>query len=226
MFNINPQLGDFYIRADHISDYLPVLSPSSLVGDRISKNKVLAARIIGKYPGMRGRAHITMRDNLMHKNELEVEEQILAWRYKLANFFPIDLYTNGIDYFTNSTGKTIYEALQNSPLYDIWFSELRKIVNNKKTSFTPHITITKQISHQAFDKLYPELKKENRQIIKFRIDRLIVLRRKTYDAENYYEVFREFKFKNELFTEKTALKHYPEKYKAVCQPVQEQLRLF
>ena len=225
MMIINPQPDGFDIRSDHIVDFLPVLSPPNIIEERIRKDKRRAANVIGKYAGLGGRSHITMRDNLMHKNAMQIEEQILAWRYRLAAFFPIDLYTDGINYFSNNTGGTIYEALQHNPLVNLWFSELMKIINNKKSSFVPHITIAKQISHKSIDKLYPEFNGE-REVIKFRIDRLTVLRRKTYDLESYYEIFREFKFKNELFTEKVAMKHYPEKYLFRCLPKQEQLKLF
>ena len=223
MMIINPQLED--IRSDHIADFLPVLSPPEVIENVIKKDKAQVAKVIGKYAGMQGRSHITMRDNLMHKNVMLVEEQILAWRYKLAGFFPIDLFTDGIGYFSNNTGGTIYQALQDNPLVSLWFSELMKIINNKKSSFTPHITIAKQISHKSIDKLQPEFQGE-RKVTKFRVDRLTILRRKTYDLESYYEVFREFKFKNELFTEETAMKHYPEKYLLRCMPKQEQLKLF
>ena len=225
MMIINPQSAGFDIRSDHIADFLPVLSSPEIIEKRIRKDKLRAAKVIGNYAGMRGRSHITMRDNLMHKDVMLIEEQILAWRYKLAAFFPIDLYTDGIGYFGNNTGGTIYEALQDNPLVSLWFSELMKIINNKKSSFTPHITIVKQVSHKSIDKLHSEFQGE-REMVKFRIDRLTVLRRKTYDLESYYEVFREFKFKNELFTEQAALKHYPEKYWSRCVPKQEQLKLF
>lgn len=223
---INPQFGGFGIRSDHIFDYLPVLSPPEIIEERIKKDKLRAARIIGKYAGMCGRSHITIRDNLMHKNVMLVEEQILAWRYKLASFFPIDLYTDGIGYFSNATGGTVYEALQDTPLISLWFSELARIINNKKNSFIPHITITKQVSHKSIDKLHPEFEGK-RKVIRFRVDRLTILRRRTFDLENYYEVYREFKFKNELFTEEVALKYYPEKYQTRLQgSKQEQLKLF
>jgi len=225
MMIINPQHGGFDIRSDHIVDFLPVLSPPEIIEARIRKDKLRAAAIIGKYTGMRGRSHITMRDNLMHKNAMQIEEQILAWRYKLTAFFPIDLCTDGISYFSNNTGGTIYEGLHDSPLVSLWFCELMRIINSKKSSMVPHITIVKQVSHKSIDKLYPEFQGE-RETVKFRIDRLTILRRKTYDAESYYEVFREFKFKNELFTEQAALKHFPEKYKMRCLPKPEQLKLF
>ena len=129
MMTINPQHGGFDIRSDHIVDFLPVLSPPEIIEARIRKDKLRAAAIIGKYAGMRGRSHITMRDNLMHKNAVQIEEQILAWRYKLTAFFPIDLYTDGISYFSNNTGGTIYEGLRDSPLVSLWFSELMRIIN-------------------------------------------------------------------------------------------------
>jgi hypothetical protein len=154
MLTLN-ELSNQCVKLQRLSDYLPILSLSHHLVEQIRDYKILCASIIGGYDGMKGIAHVTLRDDLMGKESFVFEPQILAVASSISNIYSIDLEINGFGYFENNTGKTIYMALELNRVSLLWFDNLRTAINAKNKSFIPHITITKQITHKAFDNLWP-----------------------------------------------------------------------
>ena len=76
-----------------------------------------------------------------------------------------------------------------------WFKQLGKYVN--KNDITPHITIAKNISSTAFNKLWPYFKnlEWSEQL---RIDQITILRRETIGHDKGYKVFTEIPFNQRL----------------------------
>lgn len=214
----------FYYKMPNRVDFLPILSPSNGIKGSVSNWKLDCSLLVGKYPGMKGTAHITMRDDLMNKDFALTEQSLMAYEKKLRLQYSIDLCTNGFDFFKGNSGNTIYLAMRSDPLYKIWFKELTQKLNNKRKHFTPHITITKSIDRHKFDRLWPKFDKSQHNQT-FRVDRLTVLKRETFDKESNYEIFNEFPFKNEVFNEEIASKQFTKKYLNACFP-NTQLSLF
>jgi 2'-5' RNA ligase len=192
-------------------DYLPILSPSDEIKDDVSHYKMDSSIAVGKYPGMKGTAHITMRDDLMNKDFYLTEPLVLAYEKKLEEVYSIDLTTNGFDNLKSSSGGTIYLGIEQSPLYQLWFNILKTILNNRRRSFTPHITVTKNIKHELFEKLWTKFQNIGHKRA-FRIDKLTILKRETFNRDSHYEIFKEFRFRDEVFTEELAMKHFHKRY--------------
>jgi 2'-5' RNA ligase len=179
-------------------DYLFLLQPSEQVKKQIGYWKATAFKHIGNYPGMKATAHISI-ENLSRQKPYIMKSLIDSVRNKVASMPPVTLQIDGFEFFTHSENQmTIYAAIKPTYKTDNWFNLLKKQLHTK-TNITPHITLTKNISADAFYSLWSELRlityKET-----FTADRLTILERETFRPNSKYTIYDELYFKNELNT--------------------------
>lgn len=158
----------------------------------IMRLKNEAKRIIGDYPSMNARAHITI--NNYPRKPLYINEQgFTMFERRLKLLPPIVFKIDGFDCFNeeNNYNKTIYAKLKLSDQNKYWFKLLWKIVG--KGSDTPHITIARNITPEQFNRLWPHFQKREMHE-KFIVSRFTILRNRPSFEESRAVIYREFEF--------------------------------
>lgn len=96
------------------------------------------------------KAHIS----LFKYSDQHVDDMIRFVQDKAAAFKPFNIFVKDLNYFYNGPNRTIYLDIVNKyPIRDI-FEKLIK----EDSSYTPHITIAKNLSPEDFLKTWPYLK--------------------------------------------------------------------
>ncbi|MDB5006757.1 MAG: 2-5 ligase [Mucilaginibacter sp.] len=171
-------------------DYLMVLSPPESIISTVKKLKEHTFNVIGAYESHYSTAHITVQ-YWPRKKPVWVEPLIPKLERDLQNLSSVILDINGFRYFNTADRYTIYANINSSPLTDIWFKQLRKYFT--KHDAVPHITIAKNLSGAAFEKVWPYFK--NRQWNEqFEIDRLTMLQREAIGHNKSYKKVKEIPF--------------------------------
>jgi 2'-5' RNA ligase len=174
-------------------DYLIILSPPEKINKIITDYKKRSVEIIGKYPAMHSKPHITINDDLPRQKPFMFEPLVNAMARNIEELSPIELKLADFSYFTNIDHYTIFADIENTEQTKRWFKQLRKTIRLKKF-IKPHITVNRTISADSFNKLWPVLK-ENSLKESFTIDRLTVLCRESFVRDARYEIFAEIPFK-------------------------------
>jgi len=175
-------------------DYLIMLSPPENIINRVKKLKDFSFNEIGEYQSRYSKAHITIQP-WPRKKPVWIEPLIPKLVRDLQSLPPVILDINGYAFFDQQDHKTIYAKLNSTPSTKIWFKLLRRFFNT--SPFEPHITITRNIHHDDFNKLWPQFKnlQWNEQI---KIDKLTILRREMIGHDKIYKVFKEIPFNHKL----------------------------
>ena len=145
-------------------DYLIVVSPPDRIKEQIAKFKKSCAKYIGKFKGLYSEAHISLNllgEEIVSANQdyFKFERYLDSIKNDLAKINSIELNITGFNFFNHgSKSKTIYASLDLPDETMNWFNILKVKAKNKK-SITPHITIAKNISIEAFNILWPFFEK-------------------------------------------------------------------
>ena len=178
------------------TDFLMLLSPSDSVKAKIQQHKLYAAGIIGSYKSMHSIAHISIR-KLPRQKTFLTEPNILAFRKTLCVIPPVSLTVDGFDYFNHGDAyKTIYARIRSTPEVSHWFKMLKKHLHIKDFMI-PHITVTRNIAADDFERLWPYFKTLTWNE-SFTVNALTVLQRETFANFAKWEPFTELQFEGKM----------------------------
>lgn len=139
--------------------FLNLISLPDDADKNIKRFKRACAKHIGDFPSVNSRAHISF-DRLVfdtdvsykavdHKMFYDVVESILS------NVPAIGLKITGFNFFNHGAHhRTIYAAIELDAVTMRWFDFVKKVFL-QKDRIIPHITIARNISVDAFNKLWP-----------------------------------------------------------------------
>jgi 2'-5' RNA ligase len=175
-------------------DYLIMLSPPENIIKRVKNLKDFSFNEIGEYESHYSKAHISV-ELWPRKKPVWIEPMIPKLERDLQTLPPVILNINGFDFFDHQERPSIYARLTSTPLTKVWFKHLRRYFSTP--DFEPHITITRSIPNDAFNKLWPQFKnlEWNEQ---FKVDKLTILRREMIGHDKSYKVYKEIPFNNKL----------------------------
>ncbi|WP_114938178.1 hypothetical protein [Mucilaginibacter endophyticus] len=165
----------------------------------IRKLKSESKRLIGNYPSMHARAHITI--NNYPRKPLDVDVQGFSFLSRKLGLLPSVVFEiDGFDCFNegNNYNKTIFAKLKLSEQNQYWLKLLKDIVGDSST--IPHITVARAITPEQFERLWPYFQKREMKV-KFVVDRLTILKNLLLDIDQHAKTYREFEFRggeNEL----------------------------
>lgn len=175
-------------------DYLIVLSPPEHIIENVKKLKDFSYSLIGEYDSHYTQAHITIQ-YWPAKKPTWIEPLVPKLERELQTLPQAILNIDGFSFVEQQGLPAIYAGLKQTPLTDIWFKCLRSFFN--RSYFTPYVTIAKNISQDALEKLCPHFKHIDWRE-QFKIDKLTILRRETIGYNKTYKVFKEIKFNQNL----------------------------
>ncbi len=176
-------------------DYLVIISLPAAVNNQVSKFKKSCAKHVGIFESMHTKGHISFG---LFGEEIESPRQS---KFKLERFFelvaadiyniePIEININGFHFFDNGKNyKTIYAVVDLHPKTIAWFNLIKDKLKIKG-QITPHITIAKRVSIDAFNKLWPFFEAANFSG-SFVPDELTIL---TREGGSAYKVFKKLPF--------------------------------
>lgn len=177
-------------------DYLFLLQPSETVKHQIQHCKLKASTYIGNYPGMKGTAHISLYSTPRKKPHV-IGSFIDTLRRRIESMPPITLDLEGFQFFAHGAqAATIYAYLKPSYRTDNWF-ELLKQQFRTRGSFTPHITVTKNIPYDSFYKLWP-IFRQVKYTDTFTVNELTILAKESLNPNTSYRILEKIPFKNQL----------------------------
>jgi 2'-5' RNA ligase len=165
----------------------------------VRKLKNEAKRVIGNYPSMYAKPHITI-NNYPRKPE-NVDVQGFSFLSRKLNLMPPTVFEiDGFDCFneSNDYNKTIFARLKLTPQNKYWLKLLKASVGDSST--IPHITIARAVNPEQFYRLWPHFQKRELNV-KFVVNRLTILKNLLLDIDQHAKVYREFEFRgseNEL----------------------------
>jgi 2'-5' RNA ligase len=200
-------------------DYLIILSPPQNIGEQVKKFKQAAARLIGDFEGMHGKAHITLKA-LARQKPFWTEPLFAQLEKELSLIEPFTLQINNFAHFLPTDFTTIYAAIQSTPAMEDWFKRLRKCLDEKKS--VPHITIARQIPNEQAKKLWPKFK-DRVWNEPFEVNKLTILHRETYGYEKKWSKFMEIPFRGDAMLNRFVEK---KKEKAEVKIDVNQIKLF
>ena len=125
----------------------------------IKRFKRACAKHIGDFPGINSRAHISF-DRLVFDTDVSYKAVDYNTFYDvvesiLSNVPTINIRITGFSFFNHGAHhRTIYAAIAPDPITMRWFDFVKKVFL-RKGPITPHITIARNISLEAFNILWP-----------------------------------------------------------------------
>ncbi|AYL95887.1 2'-5' RNA ligase family protein [Mucilaginibacter celer] len=161
----------------------------------ILKLKNEAKRLIGNYPSMQARAHITI--NNYPRKPLDADMQGFSFLSRKLGLLPSVVFEiDGFDCFNegNNYSKTIYAKVKLSEQNKYWLKLLKDIVGESST--IPHITIARGITPDQFNRLWPHFQKREMKV-KFVVSRLTILQNLLTDSDQHAKTYREFEFRGD-----------------------------
>lgn len=179
-------------------DYYLLLSPGEEVEQLIAWHKQLAVNIIGKFPGCRTKAHLSIKEYVRQK-PYHVNHAFDSLEYKLKRLPSIDFQLDSFNFFVHGAKSlTIYAAIK--PIYttDKWLYQLERELKLNRNEFIPHITVAKQINADSFFKLWPVFN-YLRIHSRFHISDLHILKRDTLNTERKWERYKQIKFGSSVY---------------------------
>jgi 2'-5' RNA ligase len=177
-------------------DYLMIISPTGDVIKQIDKYKRASANKIGVFKGMHSIAHISIYHQQRCKPFM-VDPFMLQMEKRLQSMQPAELHIKNFNFFKHgAVGFTIYANIIVMPPNHNWFKLLRRQMGIK-IDFVPHITVLKNISPSAFNKLWPYFENSNYET-GFKANSLTILHRETFAEHAEWRPYRELHFGNRL----------------------------
>lgn len=145
-----------------------IIAPPRHVLSDVSVLKDDVHYLIGKkYADLHSKAHIS----LFKYNDKYNKEMIRFVEEKAAEFEPFNILLKDFGVFVNGTKRTVYmDIVYKSPIQDM-FEKLVK----EDASYTPHITIARNLSEEDYLRCWPYLKTLNYGNQHFLCDRITVL---------------------------------------------------
>lgn len=188
-------------------DYLFVIPPSNAVLLQVEHYKGEVAKIIGQYPGMHTKAHLTV-NYLPNKNPHQVTLALETIKRNAVKLPPVNIGINGFSFFEHIKNNTltIYIAVKGTYQTDNWLDALKKCFPTTYLKI-PHITITKGMSANNFYKLWPQFKQLTYQDT-FVADKVLVFERNAIPDNKGYRKIDVIHFNNELDTSNST-SYYP-----------------
>jgi 2'-5' RNA ligase len=198
-----------------------VLSLPDHVNYEIIRLKNEAKRVIGDYPGMASKPHITI-NNYPKQNTYIHDHGFSMFERRLSLLPAIVFEIDGFDCFNESNGynKTIYARLKMADHNKYWLKLLWDIVG--KSNDTPHITIARGITPEQFNILWPHFRKRELNL-KFVSSRFTILKNQARSASQMY---REFEFKGSADSLTDVYRDYLMRAKKSYSSVSQQISLF
>ncbi|GAA4308714.1 hypothetical protein GCM10023149_02740 [Mucilaginibacter gynuensis] len=179
------------------ADYYLLLSPPEEVKQQISRYKKASINKIGAFESMNSPAHISIVKTERQKAFI-VEPAFERMEKRLNTMPPIVLHINGFNYFKHGDkAMSIYADIRQTDSVKKWFRLLFSCINVKHASFTPHITIARNIHVSDFYTLWPHFEKA-KYVEPFWIKELLVLKRETFTHEPKWSRYKTISFKNEF----------------------------
>lgn len=134
-------------------DYLIVIPPIDDISMKIMYYKLKAWEMIGDYPSLHSKAHITVNHD-PNIQALIFDEKLAYYQRKLPNISPFELKICGFGKFKhNANSYTIYAKIEMSRVVEKTLSTLNRTFS-KGVVKTPHITIARTISKKKADILW------------------------------------------------------------------------
>jgi 2'-5' RNA ligase len=134
-------------------DYLIVIPPVDDISMKIMYYKLKAWELIGDYPSLHSKAHITVNHD-PNIQSLVFEEKLTYYRRKLPNINSFEMKVCGFDKFRhNANSYTIYAKIEISKIVEEALSALNRTFS-KGVVKTPHITIARTVSKKKADILW------------------------------------------------------------------------
>ncbi|MDN5289369.1 MAG: 2-5 ligase [Mucilaginibacter sp.] len=175
-------------------DYLMLLSPPEGIKHEITRYKKASAKLIGNYKSMDSPAHISIQ-HLERQKPFMAETNIDRIEKDLNTLPPVLLHIDGFKYFTHLHNRmTIYAHIRITPSVDEWFTSIKRKLKIRKT-IIPHITITRDISGNDFDQLWPNFR-HKKLVEPFWVNELIMLKRETFAHSPQWTSFKVFEFRS------------------------------
>ncbi len=198
-----------------------VLSLPDHINTDIVKLKNEAKRIIGDYPSMHAKPHITTNNYPRHP--IHVHDHGFSMFERGLTALPAVVFEiDGFDCFNekNDYNKTIYAKLKMSDHNNYWLKLLWDIVG--KGSGTPHITIARAITPEQFDLLWPYYQKREMKK-KFVVSKFTILKNLVNSGST---VYREFEFKGSAESLTSVYQDYLMRNLKSASSVNRQISLF
>lgn len=134
-------------------DYLIVISPVDAVSTKIMYYKLKAWELIGDYPSLHSKAHITVNHD-PNIQSLVFEEKLAYYQRKLTNINSFEMKVCGFGRFKhNANSYTIYAKIEINRVVEETLSTLNRTFSKGMVK-TPHIIIAKTISKEKADILW------------------------------------------------------------------------
>jgi hypothetical protein len=179
-------------------DYLTIISAPDHVDKKINLFKRSCGKYIGKFPGMYAKAHISfdiIRDKVDPdtKKPLTLKPFYELMDFKIRTIPAHELKIIGFNFFSHGPNfRTIYAAIALDEATVNWFDSIKQALRiNKKIH--PHITITRKISTEFFDTLWPYFQKTEYND-SFEANALTILERESGNLFNCYKQYKKLPF--------------------------------
>jgi len=198
-----------------------VLSLPDHVNTEIVKLKNEARRVIGDYPGMGSKPHITT--NNYPKHPVHVHDHGFSMFERRLTALPAVVFEiDSFDCFNENNGynKTIYAKIKMSDHNTYWLKLLWDIVG--KGSGTPHITIARRLTPDQFNLLWPYFQKKELKK-KFVVSKFTILKNLVNSGSS---VYREFEFKGSADSLNSVYQNYLMRHVKNTAAVNKQTSLF
>ena len=173
--------------------YSFILSPGDAVKRDIRNFKTFCRHVIGSYPSLFSKAHVTICEPYPERKEVMLR-MIHRLMHDLQQLPAAKIKLNGFKYFVNADGKyVIYVSLELNAHLKLWFQKLRLELGDKSNGI-PHITIARGISATQFKTLWPHFENFSYQRT-FTVKQLTILKSDIIKA-GPHEVYKEIPFGN------------------------------
>lgn len=182
----------------HERQFLHLLSLPLINDNKIQRYKRACQKHIGVFPSMSARAHISLSNVRDIVDEYTGIPQILnSYHQTYTKIFqwvpPPTICLNGFDFFMHGSNyRTIYAKIVMTGEIGYWFNYVKPIflLNN---NFNPHVTIARNITTEAFNKLWPYFSQLDFTDT-FKIDSLTVLAKDVDKKHATYQTYKEIPF--------------------------------
>lgn len=163
-------------------DYLLIVPLAERIVSKFIFLKLKAWELIGEYPSLHSKAHITVN----HDPNIEAfifEEKLAYYQCKLSFVNAFEIAISGFDYFKHHANSyTIYAKVKIDATMKSRLSNFHRMFP-KGTVRTPHVTIAKTISKKKYDILWAYFEKLNFEC-SFYADKITVLETPTRKFNN------------------------------------------
>ena len=181
------------------ADYYFLISLPDNVTHEIGRYKKASVGVIGQYESMNSPAHVSVCTQQRCKPFL-VEPALERMENRINTMPAVELQIKGFNFFNHANvSYTIYAKIEINPKVNNWFKLLFNQMQIKCNSFSPHVTVARNIPGCSFRKLWPNF--EGRQFdFLIRVNHMIVLQRPTYLEHQQWQECKKMYFENKIAT--------------------------